>query len=219
MKYYLSLEEFRDKIINLPDDESLWRMKCENEEGRIYTLTFSKHRFEAEDGNTYPFVVYSFPMTLDAGIINERIDEGWDEDIEEVWNDIVSSCGFKPFVSKRMEPQDDMEFFSIEPDGHGGKQIHIFGYCYMGDDIGEGPWRNVEYTFFIEPLSEFIEHLEKNENYVNDTAANVKQYISDYTEEGITDIINHYFNGHEADGFLHYSELSMDTPCGDYVSL
>lgn len=100
MRYFISSEEFKEKIINLPDDESIWRLKCEDDEGNVCTMTFSKHRFEAEDGSTYPFVVYSFPMTLDAGIINERIDEGWDSDIEEAWDDIVSSCGLLPFVEK-----------------------------------------------------------------------------------------------------------------------
>ena len=100
MRHFISSEEFKEKIIKLPDDESIWRLKCVDDEGNVYTLTFSKHRFEAEDGNTYPFVVYSYPMTLDAGIINERIDEGWDSDIEEVWDDIVSSCGLLPFVEK-----------------------------------------------------------------------------------------------------------------------
>lgn len=97
MKHYLTIDDFRKKIVSLPDDGSIWRLKCENQDGEDYTLTFSKHRFEAEDGNTYPFVVYSFPMTLDAGIINERIDGGWEEDIQEVWGDIVSSCGLMPY--------------------------------------------------------------------------------------------------------------------------
>lgn len=115
------------------------------------------------------------------------------------------------------EPR-EAEFFSIEPDGQGGKQIHIFGYCYStGDDDEEEPWRNVEYTFFIEPLEEFIEHLKANENYVDETAGDVKQYIGDYADDGIVDIINHYFNGHTADAVLHYSEIAIDTPCGDYM--
>ena len=114
------------------------------------------------------------------------------------------------------DPQ-EAEFFSIEPDGNGGKQIHIFGYCYIGEDDGKGPWRNVEYTGFIEPLQEFIKHLKADENYVDNTAANLNQYIGDYTDEGIVDIINHYFNSHTADRLLYYSEITMDTPCGDYM--
>ena len=115
-------------------------------------------------------------------------------------------------LPKVTEPE-AMEFYSIEPDGQGGKQIHVWGYCYT-----EGPWRNVEYTGFIEPLQEFIDHLKQNENYVDDTAADVKQYIGDYTDEGMADIINHYFCGHTANRRLHYSEITIDTPCGDYIA-
>jgi len=115
------------------------------------------------------------------------------------------------------EPK-EMEFFSIEDDGHGGKQIHILGYCYTeGEDNGDGPWRNVEYTFFIEPLQEFIDHLNAEENYVDNHASELTQYIGDYYDDGIVDIINHYFNGETANDVLHYSEITIDTPCGDYM--
>jgi len=70
---------------------------------------------------------------------------------------------------------DEMDFYSIEPDGKGGKQIHLFGYCYEDEDYGEGPWRNVEYTGFIEPLQEFINHLKENEDYVSERAANMNR--------------------------------------------
>lgn len=117
------------------------------------------------------------------------------------------------------EPK-EMEFFSIEPDGKGGKQIHVLGYCYASDsdDVVAGCfWRNVEYTFFIEPLEEFIEHLKENEDYVGNTAGEVKQYMSDECEESIVDIINHYFDGKTANAKLRYSDITMDTPCGDYI--
>lgn len=115
------------------------------------------------------------------------------------------------------EPK-EMEFFSIEDDGHGGKQIHILGYCYTeGEDNGDGPWRNVEYTWFIEPLQEFIEHLKQDEDYVDNHASELTQYIGDHTDEEIVDIINHYFCGHTANAVLHYSDITIDTPCGDYV--
>lgn len=116
------------------------------------------------------------------------------------------------------EPE-ETEFYSIEPDGKGGKRIHVFGYCYCnGEDNGEGPWRNLEYTGFIEPLQEFIEHLKQDEDYVDNTAAELNQYIGDYTDEGMADVINHYFDGRTANRRLHYSEITIDTPCGDYIA-
>lgn len=115
------------------------------------------------------------------------------------------------------EPK-EVEFFSIEDDGHGGKQIHVWGYTYTeGDDQGDGPWRNVEYTGFIEPLQEFIDHLNAEENYVDNHASLLTQYISDHTDEEIVDIINFYFCEHTANDVLRYSEITIDTPCGDYM--
>ena len=45
----------------------------------------------------------------------------------------------------------------------------------------------------------------------------MKQYIGDYTDDGIVDIINHYFNGRTAGSVLHYPEITIDTPVGDYM--
>ena len=56
----------------------------------------------------------------------------------------------------------------------------------------------------------------KDEDYVDNTAADLTQYIGDYHDDGIVDIINHYFSGHTAHRRLHYTEITIDTPCGDY---
>jgi hypothetical protein len=112
----------------------------------------------------------------------------------------------------------EVEFYSIEPDGQGGKQIHVFGYLYtQGEDDGDGEWRNVEYSGFIESIEDFIREYAEDEDYVDNTAADLKQYIDDYTDDEVVDIINNYFDGHPADYSLHYSELSIDTPCGNYM--
>ena len=106
----------------------------------------------------------------------------------------------------------ELDFYSIyEQDGV--KMIHIFGYSYKSDDY----WANMECCWFIEPLADFIEHLKENENYVDDTYCELKQYQGDYTETEMVDIINHYFDGHCADAYLDFSELTQDTPVGDYV--
>ena len=115
------------------------------------------------------------------------------------------------------EPE-EMDFFSVEPDYRGGKQVHVLGCCYLSDEPVDRPWRNVEYTFFIEPLEEFIRHVRENEDYVNTKAAEVKQYIGDHSEEEMKDIINHYFMGHGADGVLSYESLTEDTPVGNYIT-
>ena len=115
------------------------------------------------------------------------------------------------------EPE-EADFYSVEPDGQGGRQIHIFGFCTCCEDMGEGAWRNVEYTGFIEPLSEFIEHLKQDEDYVDNKALELNEYVGEYNDEEMADIINHYFNGHTADRRLAYAEITMDTPCGNYIA-
>ena len=118
--------------------------------------------------------------------------------------------------NKVTEPM-ELEFFSIDPDGNGGKEIHIGGYTYdSGSDEGDGSWRNVEYTFCIIPLKEFIKNLAEDEDYINNIEGEIKQYIGDCTEEEVVEYINNYFNGKPADYTLTYGEITEDTPCGNY---
>ena len=114
--------------------------------------------------------------------------------------------------SKVTEPK-ELDFFSIEEDGKGGKQIHCLGYTYYGDE-----WHNIEVCWFIEPLKEFIAHVAENEDYYNEQLSEYKQYESDNTEEEIVAICNEYYDGKEPDYYLDFTEISEDTPCGNYVS-
>ena len=111
------------------------------------------------------------------------------------------------------EPE-EMEFYSIEPDGKGGKQIHMLGYIYQNDDH----WTGVEPAFLILPLQEFIDQLAKEEDYTDRLLSEAKLYEGDYDDEGAVDYINHYFDGHTANRRLHYSEITIDTPCGGYIA-
>lgn len=98
MKRYLTYDEFYNRLVKLPDNENVWRLKCESkQDDGDYVLTFSKHRYEAEDGQTYPFIVYSYPRTLDAGLIQQDIDYGWETGINDVWNDITETNELKPY--------------------------------------------------------------------------------------------------------------------------
>ena len=120
---------------------------------------------------------------------------------------------------KKVTDPMELEFFSIDPDGKGGKEIHIAGYTYQSDiDFGEGLWRNVEFSFCIVPLDEFIKNYAEDEDgeYINNLESEVKQYIGDHTDEEVVEIINNYFNGNPADYTLSYGEITMDTPCGNY---
>lgn len=105
MRHYITYQEFYDKLVNhLPVDET-WRLKCEDnddpdDDNCIYTLVFTKHEYEAENGQMYPFIVYSYPKTLDAGLIQEDTDTGWRNPIIDVWYDIIEMCNLKPFIEQ-----------------------------------------------------------------------------------------------------------------------
>ena len=118
---------------------------------------------------------------------------------------------------KKVSEPKALEFYSIDPDGKGGKEIHIMGYMYESDtDEGEGYWRNVEFTFCIIPLDEFIKNYNEDDGYIDHIESEIKQYMGDHTDEEIVKMINNYFNGHPAEYDLHFGEITMDTPCGDY---
>lgn len=53
-----------------------------------------------ENGLRYDFIVYSYPKTLDAGLIQEDIEDGWDGNIYRVWFDITTTCNLRPFIYK-----------------------------------------------------------------------------------------------------------------------
>ena len=73
----------------------------------------------------------------------------------------------------------ELEFFSIDPDGKGGKEIHIMGYIYASDtNLGEGFWRNVEFSFCIIPLKEFIKNLADDEDYINRSSTTSRARLS-----------------------------------------
>lgn len=106
----------------------------------------------------------------------------------------------------------EMDFYQIF-EVNGVKHIHVFGYCYKNDDH----WTNIEFTGFIEPLSEFIKNVDVDSDYVDEKSCDIKQFWNDFSEDEMLDAINHYFSGQPAQYAASYSDLTMDSPCGDYV--
>ena len=113
---------------------------------------------------------------------------------------------------EKVTEHQDLDFYSIELNSKGVKQIHISGFTYYGDHP-----ELVEVCWFIEDLDEFICHVADDESYVDNELSEYKQYIKDCTDEEIVNIINEYFNGKPADYILDYKEITMNTPCGNYV--
>jgi hypothetical protein len=82
------------------------------------------------------------------------------------------------------------------------------------------------------PLAEFLEEGKAYDDlvdYVNDLYEQAKQYQGDYDAEGMAVTINHYYNDivfsvdypskneGNPDAWLDYTELTMETPDGDYI--
>ena len=126
----------------------------------------------------------------------------------------------------------EVEFFSIYT-RDGIKYIHLWGYTYKSssnefvtEDNPDGTyWANMEACGLEIPLEEYLA-----EGYDNDDLyEQAKQYQGDYDEGGMTATINHYYNDivfsvdypakNEGmpDAWLDYSELTMDTPDGNYI--
>ncbi len=106
VREYIGYEYFYKKLVNLPVGET-WRFECEGCDNPddpldtyVCTLVFAKHQYEAENGSMYDFIVYSYPMTLDARLIQEDSEAGWALPVCEVWCDITKTCNLKPFVRR-----------------------------------------------------------------------------------------------------------------------
>ena len=112
-----------------------------------------------------------------------------------------------------LEDQDQLErdFFSIEYE-NGEKILHYYGWTYERDDE-ELPWASVELTFCYAPLSEIIE--QGVGEWMTDAPVYVQQYQGDYTEEGIIDVIEHYFDG-EPGIHITGDDITEDLDYGDY---
>ena len=104
------------------------------------------------------------------------------------------------------------DFYSIET-VDGKKQIHINGTLWKSDD----EWRHSEYVFLIIPLEEFIaEYAKSRDDYIDLLYSEAKTGISEFSEKQAEDCIQEYFNGNPPEGRLHWGDITMDTPDGNY---
>jgi hypothetical protein len=143
----------------------------------------------------------------------------------------------KPF-SPLTQPE-EVEFFSIYT-RDGVKYIHLWGYTYESSSnefvTENNPngiyWANMEACGLEIPLAEFLDASKGYDDpvdLVNDLYEECKQYQGDYDAEGMVVTINHYYNDivfsvdypskneGNPDAWLDYTELTMDTPDGDYI--
>ena len=104
------------------------------------------------------------------------------------------------------------DFYAIEVDELGQKQISLLGYTYKGDN-----WKTIDVRGVCLPLSEFVEGMKGSEDYVNSLYEWSKEYERDVTDEECVADINHFFDGKPADYLLQFEDVTIDTPVGNYV--
>lgn len=121
----------------------------------------------------------------------------------------------KETIKKAIANGKGMDFFSINEDG----EIHVFASAYKGDDNGNGAWRLQEFSSFIEQVSEFNKHMEDNDNYLFDHAAELNQYVEDLTDEGMVNAAINFFGDGEEVNIMLINSVDETTPCGYYISI
>lgn len=106
-------------------------------------------------------------------------------------------------------------FYSLEENANGEQVIHLSGNVYENDGRTdtEDCFRVVEWTSLcmsVDKAKRMIEYDDFYE-YVQERV----NYIDDLTEKEAKELCETYHNG-QADTELPISEITDDTPCGDY---
>lgn len=122
---------------------------------------------------------------------------------------------FRPYIPVAKPFYGD--FYSVyELDGI--KYVHVFGYFYDGDN-----WQFNEVCRFHLPLAEFVKEMNKYQDkwdYLDEMYDACPQYLEEFeTNEQCVLAINTFFDGKPADGYLFLTDLTEDTPVGNYIDL
>lgn len=95
----------------------------------------------------------------------------------------------------------------------GVKGIQIIGHCYKRDY----DWCVVSYIGIDLPLPEFILNYKLNkDSYVNELMESAKKYEEYTSDNEMLRTINKYYGG-EYTYFMPFSEITPDTPYGNYI--
>ena len=107
----------------------------------------------------------------------------------------------------------DKDFYSVE-EIDGRKYVHIFGYFY--DNGGRPEWPSaviLEYAGLMVELPAFL----KLSHFDYDVlTGDAKQYSQSVTRSEAEEAMITYFDGNPPEE-LSYNDLTLDTPCGNYV--
>lgn len=119
----------------------------------------------------------------------------------------------KDSMLSRLEKHEGDDFYHIY-EYNGIKYIQIEGYFYLSEDYGDGPWRFESYSYFDLSLSEFIEKM-KDDNWYDIHQEGLKHYVQDMTEKEAVEEFGQFIEkGYK---ILPYTQLTMETKCGNYL--
>jgi hypothetical protein len=109
----------------------------------------------------------------------------------------------------------DRYFYSLEGNADGEKVIHLSSYIYENDGRGdaEDHFRVAEWTSLLIPVDKAKQMMEDDEFY--DYVDERVNYLGNLTEKEAKELCETYHDG-QAGTELHISEITDDTPCGDY---
>lgn len=99
MRHYLTEKEFADFVLR----ERLgccyeFTLLCEDNCGEVQTMRFR------DDWFVWRIILYTYPNSSDIGVIQEDIDNGWDDAVHDVWVDITVTCEWRPFFEIEDRP-------------------------------------------------------------------------------------------------------------------
>jgi len=112
-------------------------------------------------------------------------------------------------------------FYSIYEDIQGMIWIKFWGHFKEDSERRSRPWRILEY-FGAEFRLE--DYLCIPEDLIKENLSEIKQTIGDLTEEEALYDMNHFFEKYcfppmtDPVSFLPLEQITLDTPCGSYIS-
>ena len=191
-----------------------------------YKYTMKVSSVFPKDGTIYVTGVYD-----DGTLKTEEIYDFEPEDIEDDPNwkyaefysyDIRNLA--RALFKKRIFAPFECELYSVTewgkrtPDEKSDLRVELAGFLWQDD----GPWHFTETRQYGIPVAEFAqkykEYEERGKEYVTELQVDARQYEQEMNRKEALEYILAYFNGELADKNLHYSEITADTPAGNYIT-
>ena len=191
-----------------------------------YSYTMNVSSVFPKDGTIYVKGAYD-----DGAVKTEEIYDYEPEFIEDDPNwKYAEFCSFnvanlaRALFKKRIFAPFECELFSINEWGRqtanekSDLRVELAGWLWED----EGRWHFTETRHYGIPVNEFAknykEYEERGKEYVTFLQETSRQAQDDINRKEALEYILAYFNGKQADGNLHYSEITANTPAGNYIT-